>query len=799
MSIGRSVEIRAILAGGLALCAHAAAWAGSPSLGRIDPPGAQRGKQVTLDLYGERLANPLDVLCYRPGVTLATLEGVDDGHVRATLEIASDCRPGVLPMRLVTHSGITQLRLFFVGGSPEISETEPNNDRDKPQHVDSPVTINGRITNEDIDYFEIQAAAGQRLNFEIEAMRLGEIVFDPQIELSDARGAVLASADDTPLVQQDAIISHTFDADGAYRISVREASYQGNDACRYRLHIGAFPRPQGVFPPGGAPGATQTVRWLGDTALGEQEVVLPVEGSPDTGLFAEDAQGIAPSPVPVRVTDLPSTVEVEPNDKREQATEMALPGAAAGVLAAAGDTDWYHLVGKQGQNIIVRVWGRELRSPIDSVLSAFKSDGTHALTNDDTGGPDSMLRFGVAGDDEFYLNVRDLLGRGGELFTYWLEVTEVAPRLSLSTPPETQHLAVPVGNRNAIVINAARGDFGGPLIVGADDLPPGVTLHAATMADNVGAMPIVLEAAADAAPAARLTDLVGRHADENQNIHGRLQQTLRLTEYMNNTMASQTVERLPVAVIDAAPFSVQIVGPHVPLVRMGSIEVTVEAQRAEGFAQPIQLSIPWAPPGVGAGTAVIAGDQTTATLHLNANDKAFLGQWPLVVLATADVGGPLQTSSQLATLSVAEPYKQLSVDRARVTLAQTTEVLVKLEAKENFPGEGRVELRGLPRGVTSEALPMTAETSELRFTVMAAEDAHVGQHGGMHAWAEIPLEGGVVRFRSPDQVLFVDKPLPPNIEQPQQQAAPAAAANGKQQRIRLPRRPELQPTTQASE
>ncbi|RMF85653.1 MAG: hypothetical protein D6744_01095, partial [Planctomycetota bacterium] len=97
----------------------------------------------------------------------------------------------------------------------------------------------------------------------------------------------------------------------------------------------------------------------------------------------------------------------------------------------------------------------------------------------------------------------------------------------------------------------------------------------------------------------------------------------------------------------------------------------------------------------------------------------------------------------------------------------------------------------------AEPLPMTAETSELRFKITAAEDAHVGRHGGMHALAELPLDGGVVRFRSPNQVLMVDRPLPPAVAKPAQQAAPVTA-DGKKKRVRIPRRPEFQPTTQPS-
>ena len=68
------------------------------------------------------------------------------------------------------------------------------------------------------------------------------------------------------MVWQDAAISAVVPQDGSYLIEVRESSFGGSDRCRYRLHVGTFPRPLAVFPPGGRPGESLEVRWLGDAA-----------------------------------------------------------------------------------------------------------------------------------------------------------------------------------------------------------------------------------------------------------------------------------------------------------------------------------------------------------------------------------------------------------------------------------------------------------------------------------------------------------------------------------------------------
>ena len=141
---------RGALAGAAALAALIAMPAvllgGSPSLRQLSPRGAQRGTAVVVDFRGARLQRPQSLLAYRPGIALKAVEQVDDNHVRCTLEIAADCATGLHPLRLVTASGITELKLFAVGDWPEITEAEPNGDQHNPQAITLPATVNGTPT-----------------------------------------------------------------------------------------------------------------------------------------------------------------------------------------------------------------------------------------------------------------------------------------------------------------------------------------------------------------------------------------------------------------------------------------------------------------------------------------------------------------------------------------------------------------------------------------------------------------------------------------------------------------------------
>ena len=240
--------------------------AASPQLSYVLPPGVQRGHEHVLTLTGARLADVEEVLLYQSGVTVKKVEPVDAQNVRVTVDVAPDCRLGEHLIQLRTRSGISDYRSFFVGALPSVDEKEPNSSFDEPQPLESNVCVAGVLQNEDADYFRIHAKKGQRLSVEVEGIRLGQAFFDPFLAILDKNRFELASVDDTVLAKQDCFLSVVIPEDGEYTILVRETSYRGADNCRYRLHVGNFPRPTVAYPAGGKRGEQVKVQFLGDGA-----------------------------------------------------------------------------------------------------------------------------------------------------------------------------------------------------------------------------------------------------------------------------------------------------------------------------------------------------------------------------------------------------------------------------------------------------------------------------------------------------------------------------------------------------
>jgi len=258
------------------------ARAGDPQINALAPYGVERGKEATLTFTGTGLATASEILFYTPGFTVKSLESPKDDTLKAKIAVASDCQLGIHAVRIRSLGGVSNLRTFTVGNLPEVAEVEPNTNFKQAQSIPLNVTVSGVVQSEDIDNFAVELKKGDRLNVELEGLRLGSnTFFDPVLSIRDADGVEVAKSDDAAFVSQDCLASLIVPADGKYVIQLREVAFGGNANCTYRLHVGTFPRPIAVFPPGGKPGETLNARWIGD-AVGEfsQQISLPSDGIP---------------------------------------------------------------------------------------------------------------------------------------------------------------------------------------------------------------------------------------------------------------------------------------------------------------------------------------------------------------------------------------------------------------------------------------------------------------------------------------------------------------------------------------
>ncbi|MBL9189417.1 MAG: PPC domain-containing protein [Opitutaceae bacterium] len=768
----------------LTLTFTSALLAVAPNFASVTPAGGQRGTTVVLTLRGDRLADVQEIFFYDAGLAVESITETAERVVKARVRIAADCRLGEHALRLRTASGLSSLRLFYVGPLPSLDEKENNDTAAKAQPVPLGTTVHGIILAEDTDWFSVTARAGQRLSVEIEGARLGRTMFDPILTIRDAAGKIMATADDSPLLGHDGFASLLVPADGNYTIQVRDVVYAGNGHA-YRLHIGTFPRPAAVFPLGGRPGEILAATFLGDPA-GDftQTLRLPEKAGARHGVIAE-RDGTAPSPNWVRVSDLPAVRDVKPASTAAQAPLLNQPAPFAfdGVLATKGEAAFLRFTAKKDQHLDFTIFARRLGSPLDSVLTVLGPKGNSLGSNDDSAGqPDSTVRVRIPEDGAYTVKIADQLGRSGPLHTFRLEIAEVRPALVLSVPDTARYdyetrksPAVARGNRFAVLLNIARDGFNQDLRLAFDGLPPGITATSDLVPANLTSTIVLFEAAADAPIGGGLVRPRVIPAAANEAApESRFRHNVEWVRIQNDTVYVRSeVDRMAAAVVEELPFKIAITEPKVPLVQGGEMALPITVERAAGFDEPITLKMILNPSGVSSQPEVVIPKGATSAIYkLNATARADIRTARIAVIGGAPVkGGTAFASSQLATLDVAAPFVIGKIDFTKVERGATARVVCTLDQKVPFEGTALARLIGLPDEVTAQPVEITKDSKQAVFELVTTAKAPLGLRKTL-ACSVTLMQGGepIPHILAPGSMLRIDPP----------RAKPAAVAATKE-------------------
>ena len=727
-----------------------------PAISTVVPRGGKVGSKVAVTFHGERIDEPQEVIFYRPGITTSELKRVDNKRIKGFFHIAADAPLGEHTFRVRTKKGVTYLRSFWVSPYPTVYEKstrdekrkkaiETNDTFESPQLVQLNTVIHGIARNEDADYYRFKGKKGQRVTAEVFGMRLGRVMFDPYLAILDSNRFELKTCDDTILTKRDPFISLVLPEDGDYTLLVRESSYQGRDASNYLLELSNAPRPTSVHPPVGSPGQTLELTFKGDAAgESKQTITLPQDNGIHP-LFAVAHGKTAPSANSILVSSLPLSKEIEPNNspKEIKSPSSALPIAIHGVLEIENDKDWFRFSAKKGQNIRAQVYARSLRSPLDAVVQVRPAQGKKALkTSDDEGNnPDSKLDFTVPHDGEYHIFIRDHLNRGGPDFTYVLEVAQRSPALSAELPyaennnsQKHRAIVVPRGNHLAIVPNVARKNTNCDVLLEHDKLPKGVTVQSEVATRNPVGFPILFSAAKDAPLGSTLTQFTIK--DTQSDLTGPLLENIHHIEINNaGAFCSTRHERLTVAVVEEAPFLLEIVAPTVPLVRNGTMSLVVKAKRSQDYKGAIKVKLPWLPPGVGAPPEVsIPEGKNQVTIPINANSEAPTRSWSLCATGLAPTQeGEVRASSPFVSLEVAEPFLNGSIDLATTVLGKNITLVCELEHLKPFEGTAELTLQSLPHKVTAKPVTIKASDKEVKIPLIIPKDARPGKNKNIFA------------------------------------------------------------------
>jgi hypothetical protein len=418
------------------------------------------------------------------------------GTLKVLFQVAADALPGVRDVRIATPQGASTLGQIVLVRDPIVREAANNDTLQTAQVIPLPATVCGAIEKrEDVDFYKFKVTAGTALTFHVRCQRLENRIHDlqehadPILTLRNSAGSVLASNDN--YFFGDPLLHHRFTTDGEYYLEIRDTRYGGNPFWQYCIEINHRPFVISVNPLRVTPGRTERLRLIGYNLPAEPfaSLTLPAD-TPEGPLWTTLPLGNDKSnAVPLVVSRLPiqaSTVRERqspplPDGRGSNAPLVPVPCGISGCIAQEDQADTYSFEAKAGERFTMAVFARSYQSDLDSLLRIVNDKGQTLIENDDARDryvhADSRIEnWAAPAAGRYTIEVRDLHGRGGEKFVYFLSIVRSEPEFELEIDSDKTLLAP--GLASAIFVRTMRKNgFTGEIQLGVEGLPPGMTAH----------------------------------------------------------------------------------------------------------------------------------------------------------------------------------------------------------------------------------------------------------------------------------------------------------------------------------
>lgn len=717
----------------------------APAIARTTPQAIAPGQTADVVVTGSNLAGAT-ALWTSFGEPAGLSPDVADngqnaGQVVFRVSAPAENSLGIHGIRVVTPGGVSSLKLFVVDDLPSVAETGGNNSPEAAQGLALPCAVDGQIDNLSRDYFKFDVAAGQRLSFEVLARRLGSPL-DPSLYLYRADGRELYYVDDTEGLSSDCQFVYTFDEAGTYILEVRDIQYAGGGSHLYRLRIGDFPCVSTPVPLAVQRGSSAQITFAGSSA--EDAAPAPLDVPADCpaqwiSVSTRRPGGASSAFAAVKVTDAPEFLEQEPNDAPDQANAIELGASINGRLERPGDVDRFSFDARQGQRFEFSGIARQAGSPADLMLRIYNAGGSQVAAVDDTGAAEGVLNFTFPADGRYTLAVHDLNHRGGAAFAYRIAVAPFQPGFQLAATADA--INVPAGGGiAAVLVNATRLDYNGPIELSLAGLPPGLTSLPTRIGPGMALAVLTVQSAPEAT-AALLTPIqvvgTARVGETDVRRVASVEGTLR--GMWNNTVLvpGELQESVALALAPPAKLKLRTEPAEIVFGKELSARVKVIAERGEGLDAAIQLAVNPAQGGLPANVTAeikpIDAGQNEVEIAFTGNENAPLGPFTVVLTGTHAKDNVSTTASTPGIgLRLEAPFTlQASLENPKLARGASIPLKVAVQRNPAFTGEVKLTLDKLPAGVTAPETVLAADQNEVEITLSAAADATLGAAEGI--------------------------------------------------------------------
>jgi len=726
-----------------------------PKLTSVFPEWIQRGTTIEITLSGENLTNATrlvfssDTESNQAGIAVTELTAKDNKTLAAKLAVSSSLPPGERELRVVTPTGVTEPIAINLSELPELHESGTNKSPESSQLIELPAAINGFIkAPAESDYYRFHAKKGEPLIFDVFASRMNSPL-DSSLAVQNLEGKELARNEDANGL--DSLIIFRPPEGGDYLLQLRDFRYQGGADFKYRIYAGAIPYLDSIFPLGGRRGQSVEVELQGHN-LASLTITNKIDPNTQLGVAEIRAQGtnLLSNPRAFEIGGLPESIETEPNDTAETATEVTVPVTINGRIGSPKDVDVFKFKSDKDQRLICEVYAQRLGSRLDALLTLTDAKGKMLAQNDDVAGMDARIEFDFAKEQEYRLSIRDLNERGGSKFAYRLSIHQPEADFLVKFFPDIPRLTRS-GHATVRCEVTRTGGFPGAVRVAFDGLPSGVYSEPLVLtAETPSSGLLVISAAADAALGSFPVQIRAGGVVNGKMINHLAEpvipdQKSRKVKRGSRSTEDQVVNDAHLTVLDTPPFVLDLLSLKAEADQDQGASIQLRAQRMNDFTNDIEL----AAEGFSADreplsknfdvpAVTLKADQSRGKLILNAKPSAETGTRTVVIKGTAVVNGqtniqytqtipltinqiPFALASSLPRLSVA------ALPPGSKSAAGEAVFSVKAERRAGFKGEIALSVEGLPDGVVAAFDKIAANQDEANVKITASAKAPVGK------------------------------------------------------------------------
>jgi hypothetical protein len=749
-----------------------------PTVNMVSPLGIARGATTEMSVEGLNLGGASAIYFSEPGITgkIVRVKELPDlaevrlgsGGLPATIDLGplpprnqvvvevsvpAEAAVGPVSFRLLTPLGTSPPGMFLI--EPfygESSDREPNDSIDRAVETYLPAVLTGAISRTgDVDYYKIQARAGEEIYFDNQAMDAGSTLQPVVRVLADDQSVLREFGyDHTKSARR---FSVRFERAGRYYIGITDFEQTGQRTHFYRILAGRFPVVTSVYPLGVRRGAESAVR-LDGFHLGANEYT--VKGQPSAEdpavvtLRPKVPAGLAFNEVRLDLGDDPEVESTGANTSRAKAQPVTLPATINGRIGEPVNgvpvEHYYRFAARKGEKLVFEVKARRFGSELDSLVEVVDAKGqpieravaravweTFVVLRDH----DSASR-GIRIQSWNLLNVGDYIMIGNEI----CRVDQLP-----EGPDEDMRTESFGGVRKAFFGTSSEAHANDRPVYkiqihppGSQFTPNGLPLARLYYRNDDGGAGYGKDSYLDfAAPAdgdyyVRVRDVRGFGGNDYA--------------YRLNIRPPRPDYRL----------AVNPRNPNVPV--GGTIPVTVTAFRMDGFDGPIEVSVADLPTGLRATKGVIAAGQDSTTILLSA-DHGFRidGAARFDVNGKAAIGGretvrsasPEDRVKFVALMPKPDVLMIAETKVVELTPGGQAEIAVRIERNNDYGGRVPVQVLNLPPRVLVadsglNGVLITEDENHRSFQLRALPNAEPVE--------QMIYVAGVTETRSPQQSAY---------------------------------------------